>query len=84
VRAAAATFAAFVVCGLVPLLPFLVGLPASITASTVMTGLTFFAIGSLRSRWSPLPWWRAGLNTTAIGLGAAAVAYAVGHLLARL
>ncbi len=48
-----------------------------------MTGLTFFAIGSLRSRWSPLPWWRAGLNTTAIGLGAAAVAYVVGDLLAQ-
>ena len=84
VRAAAATFGAFVVCGLVPLLPFVVGLPASIAASTVMTGLTFFAIGSLRSRWSPLPWWRAGASTAAIGLGAAAVAYAVGHLLAQL
>ena len=84
VRAAAATFAAFVVCGMVPLVPFLFGLPASIAASTVMTGLTFFAIGSLRSRWSPQSWWRAGAGTAAIGLGAAAVAYAVGRLLAQL
>lgn len=83
-RAALATFAAFVLCGTVPLVPFLAGLPASTPISTAMTGLTFFVIGSLRSRWSPLPWWRAGLNTTAIGLAAAGVAYAVGNGLARL
>lgn len=83
-HAAAATFAAFVVCGAVPLLPFLLGLAASTATATAMTGLTFFAIGSLRSRWSPLPWWRAGANTAAIGLAAAAVAYVVGNLLARL
>ncbi len=83
-RAAAATFAAFVVCGAEPLVPYLAGLQASTATSTVMTGLTFFAIGSLRSRWSPLPWWRAGLETAAIGLAAAGVAYAVGNLLAGI
>ena len=46
-----------------------------------MTGLTFFAIGSLRSRWSPTPWWRAGLETFAIGMVAALVAYFVGDVL---
>jgi len=83
-RSAGSTFAAFVVCGSVPLLPFIFGLPASTATSTAMTAVTFFGIGSLRSRWSPLPWWRAGLNTTAIGLAAASVAYLVGHLLSRL
>src|SRR5690606_28985125 len=83
-RAALATFAAFVACGSVPLLPFVLGLPASIFTSTAMTGVTFFAIGSLRARWSPQPWWRAGLGTAAIGLSAASVAYVVGNLLARL
>ena len=48
------TFLAFIVCGSIPLLPFVLGLPATIEASTVMTGLTFFSIGSLRSRWSPI------------------------------
>jgi len=83
-RSAAATFAAFVACGSVPLLPFVLGLPASIATATGLTGVTFFAIGSLRSRWSPQPWWRAGLGTAAIGLAAAGVAYAAGNLLARL
>jgi VIT1/CCC1 family predicted Fe2+/Mn2+ transporter len=46
-----------------------------------MTGLTFFSIGSVRSRWSPAPWWRAGLETFAIGISAATIAYLVGVLL---
>jgi VIT1/CCC1 family predicted Fe2+/Mn2+ transporter len=49
-----------------------------------MTGVTFFAIGSLRSYWSPAPWWRAGLETFLIGATAAAVAYLVGVVLAGL
>jgi VIT1/CCC1 family predicted Fe2+/Mn2+ transporter len=49
-----------------------------------MTGLTFFSIGSLRSRWSPAPWWRAGLETFAIGMCAAGLAYMVGVILGGL
>src|SRR6478609_3161409 len=62
-KAALLTFLAFIVCGSIPLIPFVLGLPATIEASTVMTGLTFFLIGSFRSRWSPWPWWRAGRET---------------------
>jgi len=83
-KAALMTFAAFVVCGSIPLLPFVLGLPASVEASTLMTGLTFFSIGSVRSRWSPLPWWRAGLQTFAIGIAAAAMAYIVGVVLSGI
>ena len=50
-KAALMTFLAFLVCGSVPLPPFILGLPATIWVSTLMTGLTFFSIGSLRSRW---------------------------------
>jgi VIT1/CCC1 family predicted Fe2+/Mn2+ transporter len=49
--------------------------------SAVMAGVTFFAIGSVRSRWSPKSWWLAGLETLAIGMLAASVAYFIGHLL---
>jgi len=83
-RAALTTFLAFLACGSIPLVPFVLGLPATVEASTVMTGLTFFSIGSMRSRWSPAPWWRAGLETFAIGISAAAMAYAVGLILSRL
>jgi vacuolar iron transporter family protein len=83
-KAAVATFLAFLVCGSVPLAPFVLGIPVSFWASTVLTGITFFAIGSIRSNWSPSPFWLTGLETTTIGLIAAGVAYAVGHLLASL
>ncbi len=80
-KAALLTFAAFVACGFIPLLPFVFGLPATVKASTLMTGLTFLLIGSVRSLWSPVPWWRAGLETFVIGMAAAALAYGVGVLL---
>ncbi len=81
VMAGLATFAAFLLCGLVPLLPFVAGLAADVTLSVVMTALVFFAIGSLKSRWSTASWWWSGSETLAIGLAAAGVAYAVGVLL---
>jgi len=84
VRAALYTFVAFVLCGSVPLLPYLVGLPAPEGPSAIMTAATFFGIGSLRSRWSPKPWWQAGLETLLIGMLAASVAYVIGYWLKGL
>jgi vacuolar iron transporter family protein len=83
-KAAASTFAAFVLCGAVPLLPFVVGAPAGFQLSIAMTALVFFLIGSTKSRWSPVSWWRSGAETLAIGLGAAALAFLIGHGLKTL
>ncbi|WP_170458264.1 VIT1/CCC1 transporter family protein [Ruegeria arenilitoris] len=79
-KAAAATFAAFVVAGMVPLVPFLLGVEGAFPASVLMTLGVFFAIGAMKSRWSLAPWWRSGLETLAIGGAAAAIAYLVGSL----
>ena len=76
-----ATFAAFLLCGLVPLLPFVAGLAVDVTLSVAMTAMAFFVIGSLKSRWSTASWWWSGTETLFIGLAAAGVAYAVGVLL---
>lgn len=75
-----ATFLSFMLCGLVPMLPFLLGLSEPFTISIVMTAITFFMIGLLKSSWSLLPWWRSGLETLAIGSTAAIIAYAAGHI----
>src|SRR5680860_1356721 len=83
-HAALYTFAAFLLFGSVPLIPYVLGLDEPALPSTIMTGLTFFSIGSLRSYWSPTPWWRAGLETVVIGMLAAGVAYIVGTLLKGL
>lgn len=75
------TFGAFVICGAVPLIPYLIGAPHSFTIATITTAGVFFAIGSLKSRWSTARWWKSGLETLAIGLVAAAAAYFIGDLL---
>jgi VIT1/CCC1 family predicted Fe2+/Mn2+ transporter len=84
IRAAASTFGAFLLCGVVPLLPYLLGLSNAFGPAAMATALVFFAIGSLKSRWSPRHWGSSGLETLGVGAAAAAVAYVVGMALRRL
>jgi len=80
-KAALATFWAFIVCGAVPLAPYLFGLPASAALAAAMTGVVFLAIGAAKSLWSTSSWYMSALETFAIGMSAAGMAYAVGALL---
>ncbi len=77
--AAFSTFAAFILCGCVPLVTFLStgGLDACVAA----TGATFFGVGAIKSRWSPAGWLRSAVETFLIGMSAAALAFAVGFAL---
>ena len=89
VQAAVGTFVAFLLCGLVPLLPFLVvpdmlGRVPAFIWSVILTAVTFFIIGSAKSRWSVVSWWRSGSETLLIGLAAAVMAYAIGFWLRDL
>jgi VIT1/CCC1 family predicted Fe2+/Mn2+ transporter len=79
-RAALATFAAFLVAGAVPLIPFVFDLPNPFALSIYATLVTFFLIGAGKSRWSLARWWRSGAETLAIGGLAAVLAYGVGGL----
>ena len=79
-KAALATFFAFLVAGMIPLLPFLASVPNAFAISAWMTMAVFFAIGALKSRWSLAPWWRSGIETFLIGGLAALIAYLVGSL----
>lgn len=83
-RAGLSTFSAFMLCGMVPLIPYLLQTRGSFLLSAVATAGVFFGIGSLKSRWTQISWWRSGLETLLIGSGAAALAYGIGHLLSRL
>jgi VIT1/CCC1 family predicted Fe2+/Mn2+ transporter len=86
-RAGLATFAAFVLAGLVPLGPVLFGLhrPAGDTfaLSAILTGATFFGVGYVRGRIVERRPLAAALETLLIGGAAAAIAYGVGKLLER-
>ncbi len=82
--AATSTFSAFVVCGLMPLLPFLFGLDNSLGLSAVITGAVFFVIGSVKSRWSTSSWWSSGLSTLMVGAIAGILAYTTGMFIKGL
>ena len=83
-RAASSTFLAFVICGFVPIAPFLLSLSTPVYWSFGATALVFLAIGAIKSRWSIRRWWVSGLETFIIGSTAAAVAYAIGIVMGRL
>ena len=80
-KAALSTFSAFILCGLVPLLSYLFTAANAFLISSVLTGITFFLIGSVKSRWSTSSWLRSGTETFIVGALAAILAYAVGVLL---
>ncbi|MCR9139677.1 MAG: VIT1/CCC1 transporter family protein [Alphaproteobacteria bacterium] len=77
--AAFATFLSFLLCGSVPLLPFVLRMADPFTTAIIATGVTFFAIGAMKSRWSLSSWWRSGSETLLIGAVAAAIAFVAGY-----
>ena len=80
-----ATFIAFVICGAVPLIPYVLLAPENAFVVAIsMTIVVFFVIGSLKSKWSLQRWWASGLETVLIGSGAAGAAYLIGYALRGL
>jgi VIT1/CCC1 family predicted Fe2+/Mn2+ transporter len=87
-RTAFVTFAAFVLAGWMPLLPYLLGLagagpapPWAFQASVAATGVAFYVVGASRTLVTDLAWYRAGAEMFGIGMLAAGVAYAAGAFL---
>lgn len=89
-RAAWSTFIAFVVIGSLPLLVFVyevafgVVIESAFLWSSVLTGVAFFIIGAIKSRFIGHKWWTSGLETLAIGAIAAGMAYGIGVMLRGL
>lgn len=86
-KAGMVTFWAFALAGSIPLLPYVINLVVELkwpifTLSAVMTGVAFFAIGALKSRFVHQHWLIAGSETLAVGGAAAGIAYGIGALLA--
>jgi VIT1/CCC1 family predicted Fe2+/Mn2+ transporter len=89
IRAAAVTFAAFVLVGTVPLLTFVfdyfgMSVSSPFFWSATLTGIAFFLTGALKSRFVEQAWWSAGLETLTVGGSAAVLSYVVGALLGGL
>ena len=87
-RAAGITFLAFVLAGLIPLLPMF--LASSLEARTTFaisalaTAMTFAAIGALRGKISNQSMLVSGVSTLSMGGAAAGLAFAVGLLLRQM
>jgi vacuolar iron transporter family protein len=87
VRAALSTLMAFVTVGFLPLMVFVYDVAGigqvenAFAWSAAMTGVAFFVVGALKSRFVDQTWWRSGLETLIVGGLAAALAYAAGALL---
>lgn len=85
-RAGLVTFAAFVGCGALPLLPYAAGVTGEHTfaASAAITALAFALVGVVKGRIVGLSPLRSGVETLAGGGLAAALAYLVARLVAAL
>jgi vacuolar iron transporter family protein len=76
ILAALNTCAAFMLCGLVPLVSYLLGY--RLAWCVIATGFVFFGIGAAKSRWSTAGLLRSGAETLLIGMAAAGLSFAVG------
>jgi len=82
--AALATFVAFMLIGLIPLLPFLVSdikPERAFTISIFVAGLVFFMIGTVKGHVIQGSRMKSGMETLLTGGGAAVLAYLVGYWL---
>lgn len=86
IRAALVTFIAFGLIGFLPLFSFIVDFLVDADGfrpflwSTVLTGIAFFAVGAIKSRFVRDKWYMSGLETLAVGSCAALLAYLTGLL----
>jgi VIT1/CCC1 family predicted Fe2+/Mn2+ transporter len=84
-RHGVATTGAFVLAGVIPLIPYVAAPPEQRFAVAVAATMgVLFLVGALRSAVTALRWWKAGLEMLAVGALAAAVSYGVGWLIAGL
>jgi VIT1/CCC1 family predicted Fe2+/Mn2+ transporter len=83
-KAATITFVAFVLTGLVPLMPLFVTAwdpEQRFLASCILAGIAFFGVGTLKSRVFETPFLISGLRTLLTGGSAAGLSYLVGAIL---
>jgi VIT1/CCC1 family predicted Fe2+/Mn2+ transporter len=75
--AAISSFFCFAVGALIPLLPYLLGAP-HLWLALLFGGVGLIAAGALSARFTPRPWWSAGLRQLLFGAVAAGATYLIG------
>jgi vacuolar iron transporter family protein len=82
VRSASTIAASYIVGGLIPLAPYFTAqnLDNALIASVAVTLTALFVFGSIKARFTGIPVWRGGVQTTLIGGLAAAAAFGIARL----
>lgn len=86
-RSATVTFFAFTLVGTIPLMPFIsqeMAMQQQYVYSTILAGLMFFLVGTLKALSFNKPIFRAGVTTLLTGGVAASLAFISGYLLRRV
>lgn len=80
------TFIAFVVVGMLPIVPYVFGVAAHLQfeVSIIATACSLFIVGSLRSLVTSQSWLRAGIEMLLVGSLAAGAAFAIGAFVKSL
>lgn len=87
IHSAYVTFLAFLIFGLVPLLPYIfqdlfkTSFYVTFTISSILTVITFTILGLLKAKATQKNWKKSVLETVAIGTGASLIAFFVGDYL---
>jgi len=90
IRSGLMTFVAFVLLGLLPLAAFIYDQVVGdsvwhpFLTSSILTGIAFFIVGALKSRFLDEKWYQGASQTLLMGGSAAAIAYGVALLLKDL
>ena len=82
VRSASTIAVSYIVGGLIPLAPYFAAqnLDNALIASVAVTLTALFVFGGIKARFTGIPVWRGGIQTTLIGGLAAAAAFGIAGL----
>lgn len=80
-KSALYTFGAFLLFGIIPLIPYVLVMNNPFIWSCFFTAITFFVIGSIKSHWSTKSWLYSGFETLVIGAVTASLSYGIGLFL---
>lgn len=74
------TYISFILAGLIPLAPYLLGINQVFLVSSLFVGVSLFLIGVIKGLYTDKNWFKSGLEVFFVGGAAAFLAYAVGYI----
>jgi VIT1/CCC1 family predicted Fe2+/Mn2+ transporter len=81
-EAALSSFLLFSIGAIVPILPFMVpGIGARVIASLLLSSIALFLVGAAITIFTGISVWRSGGRQLLLGLAAAGLTFAIGHLI---